>query len=84
MQRKFKYQSTPEAAEVDPEYAEEVHEKNLLEPGRAIKDFDMAEQQQGRIAARHRKREQYARNKSVYGIARMPAVAKRKAAARAP
>ena len=33
MQRKFKYQSTPEAAEVDPEYAEEVHEKNLLEHG---------------------------------------------------
>ena len=41
MQRKFKYQSTPEAAEVDPEYAEEVHEKNLLEHGRVIKDFDM-------------------------------------------
>ena len=70
MQRKFKYQSTPEAAEVDPEYAEEVHEKNLLEHGRVIKDFEMAEQQQGRIAARHRKQLQYARNRQQYGTAR--------------
>ena len=83
MQRKFKYQSTPEAAEVDPEYAEEVHEKNLLEHGRVIKDFEMAEQQQGRIAARHRKQLQYARNRQQYGTARKPpqAVGKRKASA---
>ena len=73
MQRKFKYQSTPEAAEVDPEYAEEVHEKNLLEHGRVIKDFEMAEQQQGRIAARHRKQLQYARNRQQYGTARAKA-----------
>ena len=81
MQRTFKYQSTPEALEVDLEYAEQVHEKNLLEHGQVMKEFKEAEDNQGRIAARHRKREQYARNKSVYGIARMPAVAKRKAAA---
>ena len=68
---------------MDPEYAEEVHEKNLLEHGRVIKDFDMAEQQQGRIAARHRKQLQYARNRQQYGTARKPpqAVGKRKASA---
>ena len=77
----LQYQSTPEALEVDLEYAEQVHEKNLLEHGQVMKEFKEAEDNQGRIAARHRKREQYARNKSVYGIARMPAVAKRKAAA---
>ena len=60
-----------------------MHEKNLLEHGRVIKDFDMAEQQQGRIAARHRKQLQYARNRQQYGTARKPpqAVGKRKASA---
>ena len=80
MKRTYKYWSTPEALEVDSQYAEEVHEKNLLEHGQVMKEFKEAEESQPRIAARQRKREQYARNKSVYGTARMPGEAKRKAA----
>ena len=73
MQRKYKYQSTPEAAEFDSEYAEKVHEKNLVERSRAVQDFMQAEQEQSRIESRHRKRKQYERNKVEYGTARKPA-----------
>ena len=61
MQRKFKYQSTPEAAEYDAEYAERVHEKNLLERRRVILEFTKAEMEQPRINNKHRKRKQYER-----------------------
>ena len=83
MQRKYKYQSTPEAAEFDSEYAEKVHEKNLVERSRAVQDFMQAEQDQSRIENKHRKRKQYERNKAEYGTARKPAGAgaKRKASA---
>ena len=84
MLRKYKYQSTPEALEVDSQYAEEVHLKNVKDRSRVEREFAEAEQQQGRIAARHRKRAQYARNKQQHGTARVPAaavaLAKRKAA----
>jgi hypothetical protein len=81
MQRKYKYQSTPEAAEFDSEYAEKVHEKNLVERSRAVQDLMQAEQDQSRIENKHRKRKQYERNKAEYGTARKPAGAgaKRKA-----
>ena len=81
MQRKFKYQPTPEAAEYDAEYAERVHEKNLLERSRVILEFTKAEMEQPRINNKHRKRAQYERNKQQYGTARKPAGAggKRKA-----
>ena len=59
MQRKLKYQSTPEAAEYDAEYAERVHEKNLLERSRVLMEFTKAEMEQPRINNLHRKRAQY-------------------------
>ena len=73
MQRKFKYQSTPEAAEYDAEYAERVHEKNLLERRRVILEFTKAEMELPRINNLHCKRAQYERNKQQYGTARKPA-----------